>query len=143
MSFFVKYSDYCTRFLVCADAFLHSYRAFSFYFCNCLPFVRVYFADDVYVVIFPSWRLRFCIRSGVYSCNILFLFTCRRFQDFSTLREGRKRARYVCFLYQSLSGFDVCFFVSPKIPPKTPLFSVFHVKQTFHISTMRVLSLSL
>ena len=30
-----------------------------------------------------------------------------------------------------------------KIPPKTPLFSVFHVKQTFHISTMRVLGFSL
>lgn len=46
-----------------------------------------------------------CIRSGVYSCNILFLFTCRRFQDFDALREGRIFARYVCFFVSELVGF--------------------------------------
>ena len=102
MSFFAKYSDYCTRFFVCAVAFLHIYQAFSFYLCNCLPFVRVYCADDVYVLIFTLCRSRFCIRSGVYSCNILLLSTCRRFQDFDALLVGRKRALYVCFFVSEL-----------------------------------------
>ena len=105
--FFAKYSDYCTRFLVCADAFLHIYRAFSFYLCNCLPFVRVYCADDVYVLIFTLCRSQFCIRSGVCGSNILFLSTCRCFQDFDALREGRIFAfdAWRFFWYPSFIGF--------------------------------------
>lgn len=101
---FAKYSDYCTRFLVGTDAFLCISLVLSFYLCNCLPFVRVYFADDVYVVIFASCRSRFCFWSGVYGCIILFfnLTSLARLCHFAWRTDIRAWC-VAFFWYQSLS----------------------------------------
>ena len=137
--FYTKYSDYCTRFLVCPDAFLHIYGAFSFYLCNCLPFVRVYFADDVYLVIFPLCRLRFvfgavfaaaifcfyrlvisfktsilCVKDG-YSRVMCCVFCTRAYWVLMFASSYRQKYRLkphclVCFTSNKLSTYQQCVF---------------------------------
>ena len=102
--FFAKYSDYCTRFLVCADDFPHIFSPF----CLFIFAIPCRLCAYILLTTFTSWYLRRADRGFAFGAEfmaVLFCFsTWRRLQDFATLREGRIFARDVWRFF----GIRVC-----------------------------------